>query len=873
MPRDTRSSRRSEHPTSPASRSVRAAGEALLFVVVAVAAWPFGSVDPLHEFFLSLAVLALAGLWVAHTVLTGRFVFRPDVASLALAGLVAWTSFQLLPLPEGVVAVVSPGRADWHRTLLPATEEVFAGEAGGVPRATFVPLSVNPAATRALLARLLGLLVVYAVARNWLADRESLPRLLGTLLATGVGLAAFAFWRAAAGPPAPGSWFGPLVGNSYGPFVNRNHYPDYAALCAGGGLGLLVARPTDGDWLTPRRLLVLAAVGFVLLSVPPSLSRGGILSTVAAGAGAWVLSRVGRDDVAGGWGRLMLAGAVGLALVAAATLGTSAVEARFSTLGDRDTLTTEGRFSTWRNVLAAVAPRFPLNGTGGGTFEAVEFTVRTDPRFPDQNYEFAHNEYVEALVEGGAVRLALTLLLAGGVLGAVGRGAIERRGRSVGGPLLGLWFGLAVVVFHAVTDFGVHLPAVSAAAAVVAGFAMAAARDGGFVPLRVKVRRKRSRGGEARLTELPAAAADTPAPADDPDLGSKWTGHGPAAWAAGGLVLVAALLVAVDANTRRRAAAYELAANAAAAGRLGGDATAQRVLYADARAAVRPDDPNGRLLAAEAHLQAAYEQAGLGPAALAGGPAAWAGRTDQLLAGPDLRAAVDHLRAARRASPVAGRAHARLGLLAGHFAGEPAVVHFDRAKRLLPADPEVWFASGRAALARGDKVAAFADWRQSLTLNPARLADMLAGLKGVPVADLRANLLPAEPAVSLAAADVLYPDRLRQAGDRRPFLAAAVEQVKGKAGAGGPDYAAAATAADELNRPEQAGDLWTAAVANAPKSIAVRDRYAQWLEKEERYEEAVEQLRQLQRLTGSMAVQDRIDGCYHGLKLKRAIGE
>ncbi len=871
MPRDTRSIRRSEHTTSPASRSVRAAGEVLILAVVALAAWPFGSVDPLHEFFLSLAVLALAGLWSVHTALTGRLVFRPDVASLALAGLVAWTSFQLLPLPEGVVGVVSPGRADWHRTLLPATDEVFPGETGGATRAAFVPLSVNPAATRALLARLLGVLVVYAVARNWLADRESLPRLLGTLLATGVALAAFAVWRAAAGPPDPGSWFGPLKSSSYGPFVNRNHYSDYAALCVGGGLGLLLARPTAGDWVTPRRLLVLAAAGFVLLSVPPSLSRGGILSTVAAGAGAWVLSRVGRDDVAGGWGRLALAGAVGLALVAAATLGTAAVEARFVALGERDTLTAEGRFTTWRNTLTAVVPRFPVAGTGGGTFEAVELTVRTDPRFPEQNYEFAHNEYVEALVEGGAVRLGLTLLLAGGVLGAVGRGAIERRGRSVGGPLLGLWFGLAVVAFHAVTDFGVHLPAVSATAAVAAGFAMAAARDGGFVPLRLKVRRKRSRGGEAQLTELPAA--DTPPPADDPDLGSKWTGHGPAAWAASGLVLVAALLVAVDANTRRRAAAYELAANAAAAGRLGGDATAQRVLYADARAAVRPDDPNGRLLAAEAHLQAAYEQAGLGPAALAGGPGGWAGRADELLAGPDLRAAMDHLRAARRVSPIAARAHARLGLLAGHFAGEPAAVHFDRAKRLLPADPEVWFASGRAALARGDRVAAFADWRQSLSLNPARLADMLAGLKGVPVADLRASLLPAEPSVSLAAADVLYPDRLRQAADRRPFLAAAVEQAKGEAGAGGADYAAAATAADELNRPEQADDFWKAAVANAPKSVAVRDGFAQWLEKEERYEEAVEQLRQLQRLTGSMAVQDRIDACYHGAKLKRAIGE
>ena len=871
MPRDARSNRRSADATSPAARSVRAAGEVLLLGVIAVSPWAYGCVDPLHEFFLALAVFGLAVLWAAHAGLTGRFTLRPDVGSLALAGLVGWTAFQLVPLPEGVVAVVSPGRADWHRTLVPVAEEVLPGEAAGRPRAGFVPLSANPAATRALVARLMALLVVYTAARNWLADRESLARLLGVLLGVGLAVAAFALWRSAVGQPPPGSFFELLGGNAFGPFVNRNHYPDFVGLCVGGGLGLLLARPAEGeDWVTPRRLFTLLAVGVVLMTVPLSLSRGGILATLAAGAGAWVLSRVGRDDVAGGWGRLALAGAVGLTLVAAATLGSAAVESRFSGVG-AEAGASGSRLPTWQAVLTRVVPRFPLTGTGGGTFEAVEPTVRTDAALAGLNYEYAHNDYLEALAEGGLVRLLLTLVLAGGVLLVVGRGAVERRDRSVGGPVLGLWVGLAVVAFHAVTDFAVHTPAIAVTAAAVAGFAAAAAADGGFVPHRVKVRKKKSRDGKSVLTELPAVGTDTPPPpAVEPEPGGRWVARGPVAWALGGLVAAAALLVAADANTRRRAAAFELAANAAAVGRLPAE---DRVKYADARAAVRPDDPNGHLLAAEAHLQAAYTRTLEGSAGVLGAAGGWAARGDRLADGPEVRAAVDHLRAARRASPLAARAHARLGLLADQFSGEPAAAHFDRAKRLLPADPEVWYAAGRAAHRRGDRASSFADWRQGLALSAARLPDMLAALKAVPVAELRASLLPAEPAVSAAAADALFPDRLRQAAERRPFLAAAVEQAKAKAAAGGEDYIAAATAADELGRPEQAADFWLAAVANAPRGVRVRDGYAAWLEKEERYEEAVDQLRQMQKLTTFPGIQDRIEGCYHGLKLKRAMGE
>jgi tetratricopeptide (TPR) repeat protein len=261
-------------------------------------------------------------------------------------------------------------------------------------------------------------------------------------------------------------------------------------------------------------------------------------------------------------------------------------------------------------------------------------------------------------------------------------------------------------------------------------------------------------------------------------------------------------------------------------------------------------------VAAEAHLQAAYEAGG-----------------GTVPGGPSVAAAVRHLQAARRASPIATRAHARLGLLAGQFVGEPARVHFDRAKRLWPADPEVFYAAGREALGRGDTAAALADWQRSLAGSPARLGDILKAVKGVPADELRRELVPDLAAAQVIAADALFPDRLRQADDRRPFLVDAVRLAEANDGPTAADWAAAAKAADELRRPDAADSCWQRAAAAAPKDVAIRDGYARWLEREERWEAAVEQLRELQKLAGVASVQDRIEGCYHALKLKRLIGD
>ena len=60
-----------------------------------------------------------------------------------------------------------------------------------------------------------------------------------------------------------------------------------------------------------------------------------------------------------------------------------------------------------------VAKDFPVFGTGNGTFRYVEPLHRTSEVDVGIDYEYAHNDYLEALVEGGLVRLMVSLLAIG----------------------------------------------------------------------------------------------------------------------------------------------------------------------------------------------------------------------------------------------------------------------------------------------------------------------------------------------------------------------------------------------------------------------------------------------------------------------------
>ena len=67
--------------------------------------------------------------------------------------MVLLTAFQLVPLPESIVRVLSPTTVEWHRALTPEFAELLPGESALPARGSWLPITVAPAATENLLVR------------------------------------------------------------------------------------------------------------------------------------------------------------------------------------------------------------------------------------------------------------------------------------------------------------------------------------------------------------------------------------------------------------------------------------------------------------------------------------------------------------------------------------------------------------------------------------------------------------------------------------------------------------------------------------------------------------------------------------------------
>ena len=775
---------------SPTARTLRAVAEFLLLFLVALSPWAFGCTEPFYTFLLFAGLGLVALVWAAHAVASGRFDYQPDIPSACLLGLVLVNVAQLVPLPEGVARVLSPTAAEWHQSLRPALSEALPGEEQS-PRPTWVKLSVDPAATQFFLVHTLAAFVAYAVARNLLASKHAFRRLAWVAVVNGVLLGLLAVGQTAGGTRSLLYGKFPAPNVVFGPFVNKNHYPYYVHLCAGLGLGLLLAaaRKLNGgyrdelggggfrlDWLrSPRLVGLLAAVGFMLATVPFSLSRGGLAAGLVAGA---VLVLAGRRHGVG-LGKLAAAMAAVVVLLATA-FGLGPVEERLSSLGS------ENRSVRWRMFYPA-AERFWLAGTGGGTLPRAEQAFRTD-QLGQLVVNAANNELLEALVEGGVVRMLLTAALAAAVVWITLSGAKRLRRRSAGPMLLGTAFGLVAVAAQSLVDFGMHIPAVALLAAVVAGYAVAAS-------------------SEPKPLVLSGAAAYT----------------------------AAALLAVVGALFPLSAwRAYQVDRLKFAAARTDPETATK---YLEAAARLWPTDAETWNQLAAAHVAAGREAEGVKAA-----------------------------RTARDLCPLVGPAHVRLGAFAHVFEKtEPPATHFDRAKRVAGFDADVWYFSGSAALERGERGAAWADWHESLKRSPARLRVIVnRSAPHLTPDEVFKHVLPDDPEVWVAAGEFATGDA------KAAWLRAADARWKSSPPEREPAWVAWGTAREGLG--EDAADVWRRGAERFAGSVVLRDRFAARLEADERYEDAIKELEELTRREPSKpAYRDRLDAVKHALKLRKEI--
>ncbi|MDD4934056.1 MAG: O-antigen ligase family protein, partial [Methylacidiphilaceae bacterium] len=409
-----------------------------------LAPWLFGAVEPWAQAGLFCAIALFLALQTVRASAADRSLGLPP-SWLPAAFVLAWIVFQAIPIPSALVALLSPERLRLAQQ---------AAHLLGTSPPKWLALSVDPELTRRYAWEFAGIGLYAVLLWNAVSDRHKLRALLLAILGNGAALTLFAIIQRATWNGAL-YWIRPIKGgDAFGPYVNRTHMGGLLLLIISLGLGFVLAeaaRRTNGErfewrsWVRmPARdlferlflplLLLLMAAG-----VLTSKSRGAITSLVLALLlmALWFAGR-GREERRGFLGivAFLVAG-----LLAALWIGADLF------LGATERLAGEAldpkessRFAIWSQALE-LWKRFPLSGSGMGTFEPAFNLVRRV--FPG-NHAVTHAEsnYVQLLCDTGAIGLGLafwlflSLLLAGGR--ALARAEGRRRQRLVLGGLVAL---------------------------------------------------------------------------------------------------------------------------------------------------------------------------------------------------------------------------------------------------------------------------------------------------------------------------------------------------------------------------------------------------------------------------------------------------
>ena len=387
----------------------------------------------------------------------------PRLVVAALVILVLYPLLQLVPLPESWWRAL-PGRSDYAALI-----DAFAGpDAGGASRA----ISLVPAATR------YGWLAMLPPLAAMLAVRALAPGQVVTLLAAMTvlaGLQGLVGLLQVAGGEGSILYLGnrDTYGTATGTFVNRNHLAAMLAMTLPVVVGLVLYQRRRGRrgglWLdasganlVAQRAIVFASAALVLLCLVFTRSRAGIAFALVGLACSSIL--LARARVGTAHARLVVGGLVVVGLALAALIGLAPVLERMEP-GEL-WLSGEGRLALYAATLRAAIEFLPF-GSGLSTYAAVF------PRFQHDvggaYYDYAHNDYLQLVVETGLAGAAAIALLLAAYAGRMIELVLRGSDRSFTLLQIAAGVGLLPVVLHGTVDFALHMPGNAVWFAALAG--------------------------------------------------------------------------------------------------------------------------------------------------------------------------------------------------------------------------------------------------------------------------------------------------------------------------------------------------------------------------------------------------------------------
>jgi len=426
----------------------------LLIIFTPVA---FGSVELWAFSLMELGILLILVLWACQSLLLRTPDLSPrtpnsKLPTVILSLFLLLILFQMLPLPSGMIKIISPQTFSLRQQLLLTTDQL--------PMTT---LSFVPFLTQIEFFKWLTLIGLFLFLLRWrYFDSRTTQRLIFIIFCVGVFESLYGMFEFFSGHKhILHLKMDHLISSVTGTFINRNAFAGYLLMVIPLSLGYLFSREPQAagqslglrhrlSSLDGKSLLIAFGIVLMILSLLFSASRMGIGSLLLSFSLISILFRNPQGSKKLSRPTILI---LGLALLWAAWIGLDAVISRFFTTSE----SFEDRWKFWL-ITSQIIKDFPLFGSGLGTFTQVFPMYRS---FHLRGLvTHAENDLLQLASEVGLIGAALLLAL---FIYLFYRAISRLRFLSHRDPeryiAMGGLIGILALMFHSLVERNIQIPA------------------------------------------------------------------------------------------------------------------------------------------------------------------------------------------------------------------------------------------------------------------------------------------------------------------------------------------------------------------------------------------------------------------------------
>ena len=437
----------------------------VILILIPFLALSFGGVQKWTTVTMELILFSLIALWGINS-LSKKDSFQSSKRKdsflyLLLLPFIFIPLAQIVPLSSELLKLISPGL-------------FIIKESAGINDNINFPghISVNPYETLSSLKLLISCFFSFILTAILFNKKERLKVAIYFLLALSFilsffGVVQYFSWNGKL------FWFKPItVGAPFGPFVNHNHFASFINLTILPLLSLLLYQFRRGIRynLLERRetLFLIFSLSLTICALLLSGSRGGIVSFLAGiSFMIFILWKEGEYKKKAFILSLTLS-IVSLLLVLVES------ESVFNTLSTLYSVSDDPsllyRLKGWKASLDIIMD-YPFLGTGLGTYRDIFLLYR--PFDMERTFHYAHNEYIQLLVETGVVGFFMlsipffVLFIKLNPIQAVDKDREKRYLQA------GLYSAIFIMLIHNVVEFNMHIPSNAYLFSIICGLYVA----------------------------------------------------------------------------------------------------------------------------------------------------------------------------------------------------------------------------------------------------------------------------------------------------------------------------------------------------------------------------------------------------------------